>query len=179
MAETGTLKDLFVDELKDTYHAERQIVRALPKMIKASSSDQLRDALQQHLEETEGQIERLDEVFEMLDMRSRGAQCEGMAGILEEGKDALEKGLPDALRDAAIIASAQRVEHYEIAAYGTLVAFAKQLGLEDAAERLHQTLEEEKHADETLTQIAESGVNVAATTGEETATPAGSRSRRR
>ena len=165
MAEAGTLKDAFVEELRDVYNAEKQITKALPKMIKAAQFDQLRDALETHLEETQGQIERLDQVFELLDMRPRGVQCEGMAGIIEEGQDAIKEH-DGPVRDATIVASAQRVEHYEIAAYGTLTAWAKQLGLDEAAELLHMTLEEEKHTDEALTQLAKSRINPAALTEE-------------
>ncbi len=176
MAETGTLRDVFVEELRDVYNAEKQITKALPKMIKAAQANELRDALETHLEETQIQIERLDQVFESLDMRPRGVQCEGMAGIIEEGSDAM-KEYDGALRDAAIIAAAQRVEHYEMAAYGTLAAWAKQLGHEEAAELLATTLDEEKATDEKLNQLAEGGVNAAAAAGED-ATPSPARSGR-
>lgn len=191
MAE-ATLRDVFVDELKDMYHAERQITKALPKMIKAADADELREALDNHLQETETQIERLDQVFELLDMKPKAVQCEGMAGIIEESKEVLSKDLSGAVRDAALIASAQRVEHYEIAAYGTMVAWARELGLDDAADLLETTLEEEKAADEKLNEIAEGGINAAAAAGEAAEEqpaaqpramaadrPRGSRSRRR
>lgn len=174
MAENGTLRDAFVEELRDTYDAEKQITKALPKMIKAAQNDDLREALESHLEETQAQIERLDQVFEMLDMRPRGIHCDGMAGIIEEGQEVVKEH-DGPLRDAVMIASLQRVEHYEIAAYGTLAAWARQLGLEDAVELLHTTLEEERMADEKLTALAESHVNEAAATAAE---PAGANVRR-
>jgi ferritin-like metal-binding protein YciE len=155
----GTLHDAFIDELRDTYDAERQIVKALPKMIKACTSDELRSAFETHLEETRGQVERLEQVFEMLDEKVRGKHCEGMAGILEEGKTMMEEEFDETTMDAVLIASAQRVEHYEMAAYGTLCAWAKDMGHNDAAELLEQTLEEEKAADEKLTTVAEGGIN--------------------
>ena len=166
MAETGTLRDAFTEELRDIYDAEKQITKALPKMIKAAGAAELRDALETHLEETQIQIERLDQVFEAVDLRPRDIHCEGMAGIIGEGNDAL-KEYDGSLRDAAIIAAAQRVEHYEMAVYGTLAAWAKQLGLEDAAELLATTLDEEKAADEKLNQLAEGGLNAAAAEGGE------------
>jgi ferritin-like metal-binding protein YciE len=159
MAKSGTLHDAFIDELRDTYDAERQVVKALPKMIKACSSDELRTAFESHLEETRAQVERLEQVFEMLDEKARGKHCEGMAGIIEEGKTSMGEEFDDTTMDAVLIASAQRVEHYEMAAYGTLVAWAKDMGHNDAAELLGQTLEEEKATDEKLTQIAEGGIN--------------------
>jgi ferritin-like metal-binding protein YciE len=159
MAKPGTLHDAFIDELRDTYDAERQITKALPKMIKAATSDELRTAFESHLEETRAQVERLEQVFEMLDERVRGKHCEGMAGIIEEGKTMMEEELDENAMDAVLIASAQRVEHYEMAAYGTLAAWAKTMGHTDAAELLSQTLEEEKATDEKLNTIAEGGIN--------------------
>jgi ferritin-like metal-binding protein YciE len=159
MASAGTLHDAFVDELRDVYNAEQQITKALPKMIKAASSPELQKALSKHLEETKGQITRLEEVFEAVDEKVRGKKCEGMSGIIEEGKTAMSEDFDDETMDAALIASAQRVEHYEMAAYGTLVAWAEAMGHNDAAELLRATLDEEKAADEKLTAIAESGVN--------------------
>jgi ferritin-like metal-binding protein YciE len=159
MAKSGTLHDAFIDELRDTYDAERQIVKALPKMIKATSSDELRTAFESHLEETRAQVERLEQVFELLDEKARGKHCEGMAGIIEEGKTMMGEEFDDTTMDAVLIASAQRVEHYEMAAYGTLVAWARDMGHNDAAELLEQTLEEEKATDEKLTTIAEGGIN--------------------
>jgi ferritin-like metal-binding protein YciE len=162
MAKTGTLHDAFIDELRDTYDAERQIVKALPKMIKACTSDELRTAFESHLEETRGQVERLEQVFELLDEKPRGKHCDGMAGIIEEGKNVMGEEFDETTMDAVLIASAQRVEHYEMAAYGTLCAWAKDMGHTDAAELLEQTLEEEKAADEKLTAIAEGGINLEA-----------------
>lgn len=159
MPATMTLHDLFLDELRDVYHAERQITKALPKMIKAVSHGALRTALENHLEETHGQIERLDEIFSALGERARGTTCDGMAGIIEEGRKVLEQKAETQTKDAAVVAAAQRVEHYEIAAYGTLLAWANALGHEDVAALLAASLDEEKAADETLTQVAESGLN--------------------
>jgi ferritin-like metal-binding protein YciE len=159
MAKSGTLHDAFLDELRDTYDAERQITKALPKMIKAATSDELRTAFESHLEETRGQVERLEQIFELLDEKVRGKHCDGMAGIIEEGKNVMGEEFDETTMDACLIASAQRVEHYEMAAYGTLVAWARDMGHNDAAELLEQTLEEEKAADEKLTAIAEGGIN--------------------
>ena len=159
MAEMGTLHDAFLDELRDTYDAEKQIIKALPKMAKAASSPELRSAFEMHLEETRGQVARLEEVFGALGEKVRGKHCDGMAGILEEGKSAMEEDFDDATLDAALIASAQRVEHYEMAAYGTLVAWAKVMGHNEALDLLEETLEEEKATDAKLTQLAEGGIN--------------------
>jgi ferritin-like metal-binding protein YciE len=159
MAKSGTLHDAFIDELRDTYDAERQLVKALPKMAKAATSEELRSAFETHLEETRAQVERLEQVFELIDEKPRGKHCEGMAGIIEEGKTMMEEEFDGTTMDAVLIASAQRVEHYEMAAYGTLAAWAKDMGHSDAAELLAQTLEEEKATDEKLTQIAEGGIN--------------------
>ena len=159
MAETGTLHDAFIDELRDTYDAEKQLTKALPKLAKAASSPELRDAFEAHLEETQGQIERLEQVFESLDEKVRGKHCDGMAGIIEEGKSVLEEDFDDTTMDACLIASAQRAEHYEMAAYGTLVAWAKAMGHTEAATLLQETLDEEKAADEKLSALAESGIN--------------------
>jgi ferritin-like metal-binding protein YciE len=158
MAE-GTLHDAFVQELRDTYDAEKQLVKALPKMAKAASSPELREAFETHLEETRGQVERLEQVFASLDEKVRGKHCDGMAGIIEEGKSVLEEDFDDTTMDACLIASGQRAEHYEMAAYGTLVAWARAMGHDEAAELLEQTLEEEKATDEKLTALAEGGIN--------------------
>lgn len=159
MAQTGTLHDAFIMELRDTYDAEKQLIKALPKMVKAASSDGLREALEKHLEETHEQVARLEQVFSSLDEKVKGKHCSGMAGIIEEGKSVLEEDLDDVTLDACIIASGQRAEHYEMAAYGTLVAWARAMGHDDAASLLQETLDEEKAADETLTSLAESGIN--------------------
>ena len=159
MAEPGTLHDAFIDELKDTYNAEKQILKALPKMIKAASTPALRAAFEAHLDETRNQVTRLEQVFATLDEKVKGKHCDGMAGIIEEGKSVMEEDFDEATMDACLIASAQRVEHYEMAAYGTLVAWARVMGLTEAAGLLEETLEEEKAADEKLSGIAEDGVN--------------------
>jgi ferritin-like metal-binding protein YciE len=159
MAESGTLHDAFLDELRDIYDGEKQLTRALPKMAKAATSPELRSAFESHLQETEGQVERLDEVFGSLDEKPKSKHCEGIAGIVEEAKAILDEDFDEATLDACLNASAQRVEHYEMAAYGTLVAWARAMGHTEAAELLEQTLEEEKAADEKLTVIAESGIN--------------------
>ena len=162
MADTGTLHDAFIDELRDTYDAERQLLKALPKLAKAASAATLRDAFESHLEETRNQVQRLEEVFESLDEKVRGKHCDGMAGIIEEGKSIMEEEFDDETMDACLIAAGQRAEHYEMAAYGTLVAWARAMGHDQAAELLQQNLDEEKAADEKLTSLAEGGINEAA-----------------
>jgi len=159
MAEAGTLHDAFIDELRDSYDAEKQLTKALPKLAKAAGSPELRKAFESHLKETQGQIARLEEVFASLDEKVRGKHCDGIAGIIEEGKSVMEEDFDEATMDACLIASGQRAEHYEMAAYGTLVAWARALGHDDAADLLQQTLDEEKAADEKLSMIAENGVN--------------------
>ena len=161
-----TAHDFFVDELKDIYSAEKQAIRAYPKLAKAVSSPQLKEALQTHLEETKGQVERLDQVFEILEKRASGKTCEAMKGLVEESSEALEEIEKGPILDAALIACGQRMEHYEMAAYGTVVALAKAMGQDDIAQLLSQTLEEEKATDQKLTQISES-VNKEAIGGEE------------
>lgn len=158
--------ELFLDELKDIYSAEKQSVRVYPKLAKAISSPELKQALQMHLEQTKGQIERLDRVFEILEKRSSGKTCEGMKGLIQEGQEHTEKIEGGPVRDAALIGAAQRMEHYEIAAYGTVVAFAKATGQNEIVQLLSQTLEEEKQTDAKLTQISET-VNQQAISGEE------------
>jgi ferritin-like metal-binding protein YciE len=153
------LNDLFLSQLKDVYHAEKQILRALPKMAKASSDDELTKALEHHREETLGQVERLEQIFEMLGKPARGEPCEAIQGIIEESKEVMDEAADGEVRDAGIVASAQAVEHYEIARYGTLRAWAKQLGMNDAVKLIEQTLEEEKKADQLLTKVAERAVN--------------------
>ncbi len=159
MAETGTLHDAFIDELRDTYDAERQLTKALAKLAKTATSPDLRDAFESHLAETQGQIERLEEVFGALDEKVRGKHCEGIAGIIEEGKGVMEEDFDDATMDACLIASGQRAEHYEMAAYGTLIAWAKAMGHDDVVGLLQQNLDEEKAADEKLSALAEGGIN--------------------
>jgi len=159
MPEAGTLHDAFLDELRDSYDAEKQLIKALPKMAKAATSSELRDAFERHLEETQGHVDRLEQVFELLDEKAKGKHCDGIAGIIEEGKNAMGENFDDATMDAVLIASGQRAEHYEMAAYGTLVAWARGMGHNEAADLLQETLDEEGAADEKLTSIAESGVN--------------------
>jgi ferritin-like metal-binding protein YciE len=160
------LREALVDEIRDLYNAEKQLVKALPKMAKAAETDELREAFESHLEETEGQVTRLERVFELLDERPRGKHCAGMAGIVEEGSEKMQEDLEGSVLDAVLIASAQKVEHYEIGAYGTAIAWAEALGLSDVVTVLNETLEEEKAADEKLSALAESGINQAATQGE-------------
>lgn len=159
MADLNTLTVLFENELRDMYDAEKQIVKALPKIIKAASDVELREALTMHLEETRGQVERLEQAFESLDLTPKGKHCSGMAGILEEGSDLLAEDGNEAVLDAGFIAGCQRVEHYEIAAYGCLMAWAKLLEYDKALELLAANEREEKAADMKLSKIAESMVN--------------------
>jgi ferritin-like metal-binding protein YciE len=159
MADAKSLHDAFIDELRDTYDAEKQLLKALPKMAKAATSDALQDAFQSHLEETRGQVGRLEQVFASLDEKVRGKHCDGIAGIIEEGKSIMEEDFDETTMDACLIAAGQRAEHYEMAAYGTLVAWAETMGHADAAELLRQTLDEEKAADQKLSSLAESGIN--------------------
>ena len=149
-----TANDLFLSELKDIYSAEKQAVRVYPRLAKSISSPQLKDALQVHLEETKKQIERLDRVFEILEKRSGGKTCEGMKGLIEEGMEMVEEVDKGPVLDAALIAAAQRMEHYEIAAYGTVAAFAKEIGEKEIVQLLTETLEEEKATDKKLTQVS-------------------------
>jgi ferritin-like metal-binding protein YciE len=167
MKKMKTLDDLFLHELKDLYSAEKQLTKALPKMAKAATNEDLKEALQSHLQETEQQLERLEDILGKLDTSTRGAKCPAMEGIIEEGKEALEEDMADDVRDAAIICAAQRVEHYEIAAYGCARTFAEQLGHDEAARLLQHTLNEEKAADEKLTKIAMQAVNAEAAVGGE------------
>ncbi len=157
-----SLHDLFVNELRDLYNAENQILKALPKMAKSCSSEELRQALEEHLEQTRGHVERLEQIFEKLGLKARGKKCAAMEGIIEEGKDLMDEDLEEAVLDAAIIESAQKVEHYEMAGYGTVRTWAERLGCHEEAELLQQTLDEEKEADDKLTQIAERAVNLQA-----------------
>jgi ferritin-like metal-binding protein YciE len=159
MAQSSTLHDAFIDELRDTYHAEKQLTKALPKLAKAASNPKLREAFETHLEETQAQVERLEQVFESLDEKVKGKHCDGMAGIIDEGKSIMEEDFDDATMDACLIAAGQRAEHYEMAAYGTLVAWAQAMGHSEAATLLQQTLDEEKAADRTLSRLAEGGIN--------------------
>ena len=165
MAEMNTLRDSLVDEIKDLFNAEKQLTKALPKLAKNATNPDLRAALESHLGETQEQIARLEQIFELLDETARGKHCAGMAGIIEEGNDMLEEDAEDAVMDACIIAAGQRAEHYEMAAYGTCIAWSKALGLDEVATLLETTLNEEKAADKKLSALAESGINEAATAG--------------
>lgn len=162
MAEAGTLHDAFIDELRDTYDAEKQLTKALPKLAKAATAPRLREAFESHLEETRGQIDRLEQVFESLDEKVRSKHCDGMSGIIEEGQSIMEEEFDDSTMDACLIAAGQRAEHYEMAVYGTLVAWATALGHSKAANLLQQTLDEEKAADKKLSGLAEGGINQSA-----------------
>lgn len=149
-----SLRELFIEELKDTYDAEKQIIKALPKMIKDASSSELSSAFEKHLEETRGQVDRLETIFEILEEEAKGKPCKGMAGIIAEGKEMVEEAEDDDVKDAALIAAAQKVEHYEIASYGTLKSYASLLDEEEAANLLEETLNEEKEADEHLSELS-------------------------
>ena len=153
------LRDLFVDELKDIYWAEKALTKAIPKMIKKATSEDLVDALQNHLEITKGHVERCEKVFDLMGMPARAKKCQAMEGLTKEAEEIMESTEEGVVRDAGIILAAQKVEHYEIATYGTLCAFAKTLGLNDISDLLEKTLKEEREADDTLTQIAESSIN--------------------
>jgi ferritin-like metal-binding protein YciE len=157
-----SVNDLELEELRDIYHAEKQLVKALPKMAKKAKSDKLRQAFELHLDQTKGHVDRLEQVFEKLDTRPRAKRCEAMEGLIEEAEELMEEVNTPEVLDAALIAAAQKVEHYEIASYGTLHALAEELGQNEVANLLEQTLNEEKEADEKLNQIALSDVNKAA-----------------
>ena len=154
-----TVQDLLIEELRDLYHAEKQLVKALPKMAKASKSTKLRQAFEQHLEETKGQVERLEMVFDKLDASARAKRCEAMIGLIEEAQEMMDEIKTPEVLDAALIGAAQKVEHYEIASYGTVHALAEATGQQEVARLLNETLEEEKSADQKLNQIALSDVN--------------------
>ena len=154
-----TTEDLLLEELRDIYHAEKQLLKALPKMAKKAHSDKLRQAFEQHLEETNGQVERLEQVFELLDKPARGKRCEAMAGLIEEANEMIDEIKTPEVLDAALITAAQKVEHYEIASYGSVHALAEALGKSEAAKLLAETLKEEKAADEKLNKLAISDIN--------------------
>ena len=149
------LRELYIDELKDIYNAENQLVKALPKMAKAATSQELRQGFEEHLEQTKGHVQRLEQIFQKLEESPKGKKCKGMEGLVEEGSEVMGEDFEGSLMDAALIGAAQRVEHYEIAAYGTVCAFAEELGEDEHAELLKETLEEEKETDEKLTKLAE------------------------
>jgi ferritin-like metal-binding protein YciE len=162
MADAKTLHDAFIDELRDAYDAEKQLLRALPKMAKKATSEDLSAAFEAHLEETRGHVDKLEQVFGTLDEKVRGKHCDGIAGIIEEGKSVMEEDFDAETMDACLIAGGQRAEHYEMAAYGTLIAWAKVMGHTEAADLLEEILEEEKAADQKLSALAEGGINQAA-----------------
>jgi ferritin-like metal-binding protein YciE len=161
-AKEKDLNDLFLDTLKDIYFAEKQILKALPKMAKVASSDKLRAAFEKHHGETEDQVERLEKIFELIDKPARSKTCDAILGILDEGKEIMEEYKGSEALDAGMLAAAQAVEHYEISRYGTLKQWAQQLGMKDAVRLLDETLQEEKKTDETLTSLAEAAINLAA-----------------
>jgi len=156
------LNALFLDTLKDVYYAEKQIYKALPKMAKAAASDRLRAAFDKHHDETEGQIGRLEKIFDLIDKPARGKKCDAIEGILDEGKEIMDEYKGESALDAGLLAAAQAVEHYEISRYGTLRTWAEKLGMKDAVKLLDQTLAEEKKTDEALTKLAISEVNAEA-----------------
>ncbi|MBC7586207.1 ferritin-like domain-containing protein [Tardiphaga sp. vice352] len=162
MAKDKDLNDLFLDTLKDIYFAEKQILKALPKMAKAATSDKLRAAFEKHEGETEGQIERLEKIFELLEKPARGKTCDAIMGILDEGKEIMDEYKGTSALDAGLLAAAQAVEHYEISRYGTLKTWATELGMKDAARLLDETLKQEKTTDDSLSKLAVSAVNLAA-----------------
>jgi ferritin-like metal-binding protein YciE len=157
-----SLQDLFINELKDIYNGEKQLTKALPRLAKAAESPQLQQAFTKHLRETEGQVARLERIFGALGEKPTGKRCKGMEGLVEEGKDILAEEGEEAVLDAALIAAAQKVEHYEIATYGCLITYAKLLGNREAEKLLKQTLAEEEATDEALTALGEGGINQAA-----------------
>ncbi len=157
-----SIENLFLHEIKDLLSAEKQLVKALPKMAKGASSQALKEGIEDHLEQTRGHVERLEKVFKLLDKSPRAEHCKGMEGLIEEGAELLEEEGEPNVKDAALIAAAQRVEHYEISGYGTARTLAELLGLDEAVDLLQQTLDEEKETDEKLTELAMSEVNVQA-----------------
>ena len=165
----GSLHDLYVEELRDLYNAENQLLKALPKMARAASDESLRAAFEEHLEVTRGQVDRLDRIFKKLGEKPTGKKCVAMEGLIKEGKEMMEENAAPAVLDAALIAAAQKVEHYEIAGYGTVRTYARMLGYEEAADLLQETLDEEGETDQKLTDLAESVINVEAEEAEEPA----------
>jgi ferritin-like metal-binding protein YciE len=159
MPATKSLQDLFVNLLKDMYYAEKQILKALPKMAKKADSDELRQAFEHHLKETEGQVQRLEQIFALCDLKPSGKTCHAIKGILEESEEDMKDAKAPDVLDAGMIADAQAVEHYEIARYGTMIAWATQLGMEEAARLLQQTIDQEYNADMLLTDLAEGRLN--------------------
>jgi ferritin-like metal-binding protein YciE len=173
----NTLKQLYIEELRDLHSAENQLLKALPKMAKGASSEELKLAFENHLDQTKVHVERLEEIFERLDETPKGKTCQAMKGLVEEGSEILEEDGEESVLDAGIIAAAQKVEHYEIASYGTVRTFAQLLGEDEAAEVLQETLDEEGDADKLLTQLAQEIVNPEALLEDAEAEATGSRSR--
>ncbi len=161
-----SLQDLFTEELKDLYSAEKQLIKALPKMAKAAANEELRQGFEEHLEQTKGHVNRLEQIFEKLDISPRGKKCKAMEGLIEEGKEVIEQDAEPAVKDAALIGAAQKVEHYEIAGYGTARTHASLLGDQQAAQLLQETLDEEAETDKKLTQLAEGAINEMAMSAE-------------
>lgn len=155
----NSLRDLYITELKDLYDAEDRIIKALPKMAEAANSPELRSAFEEHLQQSRNQVLRLEQIFQKLDESPKGQKCKGVEGIIDEGENLMDKDAPPAVADAALIAAAQRVEHYEIASYGTVRTFARRLGYQDHERLLSETLEEEGQTDKMLTRLAESYIN--------------------
>ncbi len=179
MPNVESLEELLQEEIKDTYDAEKQLTKALPKLAKKATAPELKQAFEQHLRQTEQHIERLEQVFEQMEMPARGKKCEGMKHLIAEGEQMMSEAEDDATRDALMIAAAQKVEHYEIAAYGTMRTWASLLGRNEVAGLFEETLEEEKETDQKLTQIAESFINEAAAEEEGETAPAGAGAGRR
>jgi ferritin-like metal-binding protein YciE len=173
------LKELYIDELKDLYSAENQLVKALPKMAKAASSDELRQGFEEHLEQTKEHVQRLEKIFQALGESPKGKKCKGMEGLIEEGSEAMEEDYEGSVKDAALIGAAQRVEHYEIAGYGTVRSMAETLGEDDHVSLLEETLEEEKETDEKLTELGEQINTQANESGNEQQDEAGSQDKRK
>ena len=173
----NTLKQLYIEELRDLHSAENQLLKALPKMAKGASSEELKLAFENHLDQTKVHVERLEEIFERLDESPKGKTCQAMKGLVEEGSEILGEDGEESVLDAGIIAAAQKVEHYEIASYGTVRTFAQLLGEDEAAELLQETLDEEGEADKLLTQLAQENVNPEALLEDAEAEATGSRSR--
>lgn len=159
MAKTTTMDELLVDELRDLYDAEKQLTKALPKMAKASSSEQLRSAFEEHLQQTEGHVERLEQIFEQLGHKATGKKCAAMSGLIKEGEEVASETADDSVRDAGLIAAAQKVEHYEISGYGSVRTHAQMLGHDQAVRLLQETLDEEKQTDQKLNTLAEGMIN--------------------
>ena len=172
----NSFHDLYIEQLRDLYDAEQQLIKALPKMAEASTSNELRQGFEHHLQQTRGHAERLETIFEGLGQKAKGEKCKGMDGLIKEGSEFLDEDLNESVRDAALIAAAQRVEHYEIAGYGTARTFANLLGEQEAASLLQQTLQEEKETDTKLNQLAEA-INVEAEKSTEELAQAGAKPR--